>query len=109
MVVQPDLSVVCRRELLRTEAARERPDLVVEVLSPENKKYDLFEKPGIYSKYGVREYWIVDPEQESILIYVLEEGILPEVAPFSREVSSRVVKGLTLELGKLLAEHDGQF
>ena len=51
----------------------------------------------------------MDPEQESILIYVLEEGILPEVAPFSRKVSSRVVKGLTLELGKLLAEHDGQF
>ncbi len=109
VVVQPDLSVVCRRELLRGGGCEGAPDLVVEVLSPENKKYDLFEKLGIYSKYGVREYWIVDPEQESILIYALEEGILPEVAPFSRKVSSRTVKGLTLELGKLLAEHDGQF
>lgn len=109
VVVQPDISVVCRRELLRDGGCEGAPDLVVEVLSPENKKYDLFEKLGIYSKYGVREYWIVDSEQESILIYVLEERILPEVVPFSRKVSSRVVKGLTLELGKLLAEHDGQF
>ena len=56
VVVQPDLSVVCRRELLRDGGCEGAPDLVVEVLSPENKKYDLFEKPGIYSKYGVREY-----------------------------------------------------
>ena len=109
VVVQPDLSVVCRRELLRGGGCEGAPDLVVEILSPGNKKYDCLEKLGIYSKYDVREYWIIDPEQENIMMYDLEEGMSPVVKPFREKMASRVIKGLTLNLGKLLAEHDAMF
>ena len=67
------------------------------------------EKLGIYSKYDVREYWIIDPEQENIMMYDLEEGMSPVVKPFREKMASRVIKGLTLNLGKLLAEHDAMF
>ena len=69
VVVQPDLSVICDRTKIQDGVCMGPPDLVVEILSPGNKKYDCLEKLGIYSKYDVREYWIIDPEQENIMMY----------------------------------------
>lgn len=109
VVVQSDLSVICDRTKIQDGVCMGPPDLVVEILSPGNKKYDCLEKLGIYSKYDVREYWIIDPEQENIMMYDLEEGMSPVVKPFREKMASRVIKGLTLNLGKLLAEHDAMF
>lgn len=109
VVVQPDISVICNRELLKDGICMGAPDLIVEIVSKNNKEYDYSDKLRIYHKYGVREYWIVDPEREQVLIYALGAGEAPNLAPFTEKVSSRVVKGLTLNLGKLLREHEKQF
>lgn len=109
VVVQPDVSVICHRELIQDGVCMGAPDLIVEVISKNNEKYDYYEKLRIYEKYGVREYWLVDPLRERIIMYVFEERLAPVVAPFSEQMSSRVIKGLTLNLGKLLAEHEAQF
>lgn len=109
VVVQPDISVICNRDFIQDGVCMGAPDLIVEVLSKSNKAYDTSEKLHIYHKYGVREYWIVDPEKEYIMVHFLEDGELPIIMPFSEKVSSGVIKGLTLNLGKLLAEHEAQF
>lgn len=109
VVVQPDISVICNRELIQDGVCMGAPDLLVEVVSKSNKDYDYYEKTHIYSKYGVREYWIVDPEKEIIIINALESGEIPQYMPFAEKISSKVIKGLTLNLGKLLAEHEAQF
>lgn len=109
VVVQPDISVICNREFIRNGICIGAPDLIVEVTSKENRKYDYSEKLHIYDKYGVREYWLVDPEKEYIIMYALEDCDAPVFVPFAETVSSRVVKGLTLKLGKLLMEHEAQF
>ncbi|MCX8490431.1 MAG: Uma2 family endonuclease [Cyclobacteriaceae bacterium] len=63
--VQPDIIVILKsnqnqiNELGRFEGV---PDLLVEVLSPSNKEYDLIRKKDLYEKFGVKEYWVVDPE-----------------------------------------------
>jgi Uma2 family endonuclease len=73
-VLQPDLLFVTKaRQHIITERAIEGvPDLVIEILSPGTSRTDRVTKAQIYARYGVPHYWIVDPEQEVIEIYLLE-------------------------------------
>jgi Uma2 family endonuclease len=70
-VLQPDILFVSRERL--GEVAKERiegaPDLVVEVLSPSTVDRDRRRKLAVYSQFGVREYWIVDPESRTMELY----------------------------------------
>jgi Uma2 family endonuclease len=50
------------------------PDLLVEVLSKGNNKHDLITKKDLYEKFGVKEYWVVDPETKLAMIFSLREG-----------------------------------
>jgi Uma2 family endonuclease len=50
------------------------PDLIVEVLSPSTAKVDKVDKKAMYLKFGVKEYWIVDPIYKTVLLYVLNEN-----------------------------------
>ena len=50
------------------------PDLIVEVLSPSTAYYDLRHKKNIYEKFGVKEYWILDPIQRILEIYTNKEN-----------------------------------
>ena len=50
------------------------PDLVVEILSPSNREHDLVKKKNLYEKFGVKEYWIVDPQTKAIIAYTLGSG-----------------------------------
>lgn len=106
VVVQPDISVICRKELIKEGVCIGAPDLIVEVVSKSNRKYDYHEKYYIYQKYGVREYWIVDSVRAYITIYVLGDGDPPMVVPFTGKAVSQVIEGLTLNLGKLLRAHE---
>lgn len=73
-VVQPDLCVVCDESKLDDKGCIGAPDLIVEILSPGNSKREMKDKFELYQESGVREYWIVDPNQESVLIYILKNG-----------------------------------
>ena len=73
---KPDVSVIVRKpSAINTEKfIAGSPDLVVEVLSESTKKNDFGVKKDAYEKYGVKEYWIVDPENRSIKVYHNIEG-----------------------------------
>ena len=76
-MVQPDLQVICHDENLHRYVYFGAPDFVMEVLSKNNRSHDLITKLFKYKNAGVREYWIVDPESEQIMVYLLEKGDLP--------------------------------
>lgn len=57
------------------------PDLVVEILSPGNSKREMKDKYELYQEQGVREYWVVRPEEGNIHIYILKEGKYIGIAP----------------------------
>jgi len=74
-VVQPDLLMVPseRINILTDANIREVPELVVEILSPATAQRDLGVKRGLYARYGVREYWIVDPEARTAEVLAWSE------------------------------------
>ena len=97
-VLQPDLLFVskARQNIITERAVEGAPDLVIEILSPATSRTDRITKAQIYSRHRVRAYWIVDPEQEVIEIYLLEadgyrlaamlQGKTPTFAPPFQEL-----------------------
>ena len=74
-VVQPDISVVCNREQLKDERKiTGAPSFVIEILSPSTSRKDKLEKMNLYQKYGVKEYWILEPVDMIVTPYILDEN-----------------------------------
>ena len=75
-VVQPDLCVICYKSKIVTQGIIGAPDLVVEILSPSNRQIEMHEKFEAYQASLVREYWIIQPGEQWMLQYVLNENHL---------------------------------
>ena len=73
-VLQPDLCIICDENKLDEKGCLGAPDLVVEILSPGNTKKEMELKFEIYEQSGVKEYWIVQPEYENVLLFELSNG-----------------------------------
>ena len=84
-VVQPDLCVICDDNKLDKRGAFGAPDLVIEILSPGNSKKELKYKFDLYEEAGVLEYWIVNPEDKTFLIYVLRNNEFIGLHPLIEE------------------------
>jgi len=70
-VVQPDISVFCDENKLDDKGAIGAPDLIIEILSPSTAAKDLKEKFFLYERVKVKEYWIIDPSNETLTVYTL--------------------------------------
>jgi len=73
-VVQPDICVICDLSKLDEDGCLGAPDWVIEITSPRTAKNDFNEKYNLYEEAGVREYWIVQPKEKAVNVYVLEDG-----------------------------------
>jgi len=103
--VIPDLAFVSNErwdEVVTGEKFTRAVDLVIEIVSPgkENRERDLLVKRQLYAKYGVKEYWIVDSENLSVLIFRLREQTLEEIVVVSgdEEVTSPQLPGFQLQV-----------
>ena len=98
-VVQPDLCVVCDPEKLADgKRCQGAPDLIIEILSPGNSKKELKNKYELYQEAGVREYWLVHPQDEYVIINVLENNQYRALPPFvDKEVTSVIFPDLSLQ------------
>jgi len=72
-VFQPDIFVVCDPEKITEDRIYGAPDFVVEVVSPSNSKHDDVNKLTAYMRYGVKEFWIITPETDSVFVYINEK------------------------------------
>lgn len=99
-VVQPDICVICDPDKLDDRGGIGAPDLIVEILSPGNNKMELKYKYELYESHGVREYWIIHPENQNLLIYTLVDGkyITTGLLTSGDIVKSAVIEGFTLDL-----------
>jgi len=71
-VVQPDIVIICDKDKIIPRGCLGAPDLVAEILSPSTAPTDLKVKRKLYQRFGVKEYWIVDPVHKSIQVYQLD-------------------------------------
>jgi Uma2 family endonuclease len=101
-IVQPDLLFVAneRKGILTAANIQGPPDLVVEILSESTRRRDLEIKRKLYAKYGVREYWIVDPDAATVDVLVWSETGYASVAVYSLtdRLSSPLLSELNLPL-----------
>jgi Uma2 family endonuclease len=75
-VYQPDIVFISKERLniIKEGKVKGAPDLVIEVLSPSTAKYDLEDKKAVYEQYGVKEYWVVEPESKSVTGFTLKDN-----------------------------------
>lgn len=70
----PDLVIVCDPGKIKVAHIEGAPDFVAEILSPSTGNYDMGAKMDIYERFGVREYWLIDPKSKAIMVYLLQDG-----------------------------------
>ena len=102
---QPDLIFISneRKHIMKEDKVEGAPDIVFEILSVSTAYYDLRHKKQIYAKHGVKEYWIIDPMEQSIEIYELKDGRF-ELSNYKKQqgqVKSSVLTSLTIELRQI--------
>ena len=93
-MVQPDLLVICKEYDLGAKRFEGAPDLVLEILSPSTRSKDMLLKLYKYQNAGVKEYWIVDPDHETILVYDFrEDSFYPEKYDFDSVIPIHISDG----------------
>ena len=92
-VVQPDVLIVCERNRYRYGRVFGAPDFVAEVLSRSTRKKDMRLKLAKYMDAGVREYWMIDPEKKSLVVYDLEHDEFPVIYGADAKVPVRIWNG----------------
>ena len=102
-VVQPDISVICDQDKLDDKGCIGAPDLVVEVISPSTAGKDQVKKRAIYEKNGVREFWLLHPEDRLLFVYLLgKDGYgKPGVYDETMTVKSAIFPELSIDLASL--------
>jgi Uma2 family endonuclease len=73
-VVQPDICIVCDLSKLDERGCCGAPDMIIEILSPSTSKKDLNDKFALYEEHGVKEYWIVHPNDKAVNVFLLQEN-----------------------------------
>lgn len=100
-IVIPDISILCDKSGFTDARYVGVPNLIVEILSPSNQSHDLITKLNLYMKYGVKEYWIVNPMLESITVYWLNNEDMYEQYDMKTGegyIKSKVLDGFSVDL-----------
>lgn len=97
-VVQPDISVICKTEMLTDRGCTGAPDWLIEIASEGNSSHDYVTKLMQYQKAGVREYWIVDPKERKVFVYNFENPQRTEAYEFGEEIPGWVLEGLKIQI-----------
>jgi len=106
LVYQPDILFISKPRLhLITDRIQGPPDLVVEIVSGDRRKRDYKDKEDNYEAYGVKEYWIVDPDKEHIEVWWLNEEKFFELLgryAGKEQAPSKLLPGFKVRVDRIL-------
>lgn len=100
-VVEPDITVVCDKSKLDDKGCKGAPDLIIEITSPSSGRRDKLEKFNKYEAAGVKEYWIVEPEQKLVSVFTLgADGRYgrPDIYDENDSIKVSIFEHLTVDL-----------
>jgi Uma2 family endonuclease len=106
-VVQPDITVVCDKSKLDEKGCIGSPDLIIEIVSPSTASIDYIKKLSLYEKNMVKEYWIVHPTDEIVMIYklnTLDKYERAEIYSKDDEVKVGIFGDLVIRFGEIFKE-----
>ncbi len=95
--IEPDISVICDLEKLDEKGCHGAPDWVIEIVSQTSKSRDYMIKLFKYRFAGVKEYWIVDPDKQSVMVYEFEKKIV-ERYDFGEDIPVGIYKGFSITI-----------
>lgn len=99
--VEPDISVICDKGKLKDDGCHGAPDWIIEIVSPSSRRLDYYQKLALYQKNGVREYWIIDPDKEVAVVYVLENDTPPTVYRILDKIKVSIYSDLQIDLSQI--------
>lgn len=105
-VVQPDIMVVCDLNKLDKKRCNGAPDLIIEIVSPSSVSDDYIRKLYYYKKYGVREYWIVDPQRRIVTVNYFEENVLSVQYNFCSTIKVNIYEDLFIRFSDITENID---
>ena len=101
-VVEPDISVICDPNKLTDRGCTGAPDWIIEIISPSTASHDYIYKLNLYAKAGVREYWIVDPDNKKIFVYHLEQAdFKADCYTFQDKIKANIYDNLSIDFKEL--------
>ena len=105
-IVEPDLVVGRDPGKLDDYGCKGAPDLVIEILSPSSRRHDRIVKLDLYQRAGVREYWVVNPEDRTVQVMLLKDSYLLPVEDYGREDMAKVniLEDCAIDLSKVFSE-----
>ena len=105
-VVQPDIVVICDPSKIKEKGCFGVPDLIIEILSPHTTKKDVQDKFDLYEESGVTEYWIVEPKNQTVEVFVLENEKYRRVQTYVSDdvIYCHTLEGLELDLKEVFDE-----
>ncbi|ADQ40205.1 protein of unknown function DUF820 [Caldicellulosiruptor acetigenus I77R1B] len=103
-VVQPDISIICDKRKLTERGCVGAPEMIIEVVSEYNPSHDYVRKLNLYNQFKVKEYWIVNPNNQTIFVYRLkdnEDYLPPEVYTFNDKVKVSIFEDLVIDFAPI--------
>lgn len=94
--VEPDISVICDKNKITEKGCDGAPDWVIEIVSPGSKQMDYFTKLFKYRTAGVREYWIVDPAKDVVMVYRFEREVMEQYS-FGEDVPVGIYEDFSIK------------
>ncbi len=101
--VEPDISVICDKNRLTEKGCNGAPDWVIEVTSPSNPQHDYGVKLFKYRTAGVREYWIVNPQKNTVTVFDFENETNSNQYSFEDNISVCIYKDLSINIADSLS------
>ena len=99
--LEPDISVICKRDKLDEKGCHGAPDWVIEIVSPSSREMDYQRKLKVYRKAGVREYWIVDLLKEAVVVFDFAGGEEAVKYRLDDIIGSKTIEGLNIDFSEL--------
>ncbi len=98
--VEPDISIICDNDKLTDKGCNGAPDWIIEVVSPGSRPMDYYKKLFKYRTAEVREYWIVDPKKNLIIIYNFEYDTMKDYT-FSDKIKAGIYEDLEIDFSEI--------